>query len=404
MTKNRNAIHNRRAFWLTSLLVFPFVTPSAGALVTIGEQTDLYFNGSATVRVDDNIFLSDDNEESDTIFILSPGLELNIGSRQNANINIYYREDFYRYDDNDDLDDELSNVFFEAYMNQARLDLRVNASYQELNQPDASLLTVGIPDQLIEREEIRAGVRGEYEISELTSASLGFQYYQRDFESPLFVDRDSYTVPVNFYYALRPQVDVSVGYRFRHTDNGRRRNLIGINPPVFGPANDVADTDDHYFNVGVRGEVAPKLMGEANVGYQLREVDGGSDRDTLSFEVDFSHFTTASTTILVGLFRDFDTGGQGATHTRTGGGVGLRHAFNHLLTGSAGVNYYERNYERVGGVRREDETLDLHAGLTYSPIRYVDLSATYIYRTNDSTIDALEFDNNIFSVSASLRY
>jgi hypothetical protein len=367
--------------WVGSVILLPFMAPSAAALVSV-DQASLFFNGSATVRWDDNIFLDEANEESDMLFILSPGVELNIGTRTNANINLFYREDFYLYDDNSQLDSNQSNVFFESYWSQARLDLRLKASYQQLIQvtPEFAFL----PGQLVERDYYLASLRGEYELTELTSIASGVDYSQLDFKTQGFSSRESVSVPVNAYYEVTPQVDLSLGYRYRYTDVDLGSNFT-----------------DHYFNVGARGELAPKLIGEVRGGYQIRDFQVGGDSDIISFGVDLSHFTTPRTTLLAGLYRDFDVGGQGQSITSTGGSLGVRHTFSHLVSGHAGVNYFERSYS---GSPREDETLDLNVGVTYSPIVYLNLSANYIYRTNDSNFNQFEFNNNIFSLSAALRY
>lgn len=393
MIRTRNLTHFGLPLLAASVFALSFATPSASALVAIGDQAGLFFNGSASARWDDNIFLDSSNEESDLIFILSPGLELNVGTRGNSNVNLYYREDFYLYDDNSHLDSNQSNVFLESYWNQARLDLRFDASYQQLIQatPDFVL----IPGQLIERDYYRANLRGEYDISDRTSVASGVNWSRIDFQTRPFVDRDSLAVPVNFYYEMTPQVDLSLGYRFRHTDTGT------FGGGMFGPETSVSNYTDHYFNVGARGEVAPKLIGEARAGFQNRDIKDGGSESGVSFGVDFSHFTTPNSTLMAGIYRDFEVAGEGDSITATGGNLGLRHTFSHLIAGNAGVNYYERNYDRSS---RKDETLDLNVGVTYSPITYVDLSAGYIYRTNSSTSDAFEFDNNIFTVSAALRY
>jgi len=399
MIKKQTLTKQARTLWVTSALLFPFITPSAAALVSIGDSAEIFFNGSASVRYNDNLFLNKDNERSDTIFILSPGVELNVGKRANANVNLYYREDFYLYDKNSDLDTNTSNVFLESFWKQSRLDLRFDASFEQLIQttPDLVRNYSNIHD-LVERERIRANLRGEYEISELTSASAGIGYSKLDFKSPGFSDREIVTVPLNAYYSITPLVDLSLGYRFRHADVSDQTAYTYNNVPI--PAQARSDYQDHYFNIGARGELAPKLMGEARAGYQYRDVRDGGNRDTLSFSADVSHFTTANTTLLVGLFRDFDISVEGQSTTRTGGSLGVRHTFSHLISGTAGANYYERSYSGV----RKDKTLDVHVGATYSPITYLDLNATYIFRHNDSNINAVEFDNNIFSVSAALRY
>lgn len=371
-----------------STLALASAVPSAAALVSIGETANIYFNGSATARYDDNIFLRPNNEESDLIFIFAPGVELNVGRRANANFNLYYREDFYLYEDNSDLDTNISNIFLDAFYNMPRLDLRLDASYQELIQPETNLRAIGV-DGLIEREVYNASFRGEYEISERTSIASGVSGSKTDFDNNVFFnDTESFSIPVTLYYSLTPRFDLSAGYRYRYTDV-KRSGLSGSR-----------EYDDNYVNVGIRGEVLPKLMGEARVGYQERSVKGGGDDDGISFGVDFSHFLTPKITLLVGGYRDYETGGQGNSIETIGGSLGARYTFNHLVSATAGVNYFERDYDSG----RTDDTLDLNVGVSYSPISYVNLSAGYIFRTNDSNIGALEFDNNIFNLSASLRY
>ncbi len=408
MTSNRKISRVGLSLWVGTGFLLSSLTPGAAALVTFGDQTGLFFNGSATVQWNDNIFLQPDNEESDLIYILSPGLELNVGARANANVNLFFRQDFFLYHDNSELDSDQSNAFLESYWNQPRLDLRFNASYQQLVQVTPDLARASVEGTLVERDLYNANLRGEYDISELTSASLGFAFTRLDFKSVGFVDRDTFAVPVNFYYAATPQLDLSAGYRYRYTENKTRRPFIGFDlngDPVFGAPQSVPNTTDHYFNLGARGELAPKLVGEARAGYQYREVENGPNRDTVSLSADFSHFTTPNTTLLFGLSRDFETGGLGITVTATGGSLGVRHTFSHLMAGSAGINYYERRYDRNSPDNgRKDETLDLNVGVSYSPIVYVDLSANYIYRTNDSSVQQFEFTNNIFSLSAALRY
>ncbi len=372
----------------TASLALASAVPSAAALVSIGDTANVYFNGSATARYDDNIFLRPNNEESDLIFIFAPGVELNVGKRANANLNLYYREDFYLYEDNSDLDTNVSNIFLDTFLNMPRLDLSFDASFQQLIQPEATLRLFGF-DGLIERDVYNANFRGEYEISERTSIASGVSGSKVDFDNDIFFnDSESFSIPVTLYYSLTPRFDLSAGYRYRHTDVDRN-----------GLANS-REYEDHYANVGIRGEVLPKLMGEARVGYQERRVEGGGNDDGVSFGLDFSHFLTPKITLLFGGYRDFETGGQGQSIDTVGGSLGARYTFNHLLSATAGVNYFERDYD----TGRTDDTLDLNVGVSYSPITYVNLSAGYIFRTNDSSVDALEFDNNIFNVSASLRY
>lgn len=371
-----------------SSLALASVVPSAAALVSIGDVANLYFNGSATARYNDNIFLRPNNEESDTIFIFAPGVELNVGKRANANFNIYYREDFHRYLDNSDLDNNYSNVFLDTYFSMPRLDLKLTASFMQLAQAE-SALRIATYNGLIERDVSNANLRGEYEISERTSVSAGLTGSKTKYVSNLhtigFRDNESFAVPVTLYYGLTPRFDLSAGYRYRYQDVKQGGS----------------EYDDNYGNVGIRGEIFPKLMGEAKVGYQRRSVKGGDSSDGLSFGLDLSHFITPKITLLAGGSRDYGVGGEGSSVLSTSGDIGARYAFNHLISATTGVGYSHRDYQASS---RTDETLDFNLGVSYEPITYVNLSAGYIFRTNDSNVNVLDFDNNIFHVSAALRY
>lgn len=397
MTSKNKLTYGALPFMAAATFTLPFSTATDAALVTIDSPAHLFFNGSATARWNDNIFLQSDNEEKDVLLLFAPGLELNIGDDSRANINVYYRHDFHVYTDNSRLDDDYSNLFLETTWDQARLDLSFDASFQQIAQalPDIP----GLAD-LVERDNYRADLSGEYDLTERTSLASGINYSRTNYTTSglNLTDRDSIGVPLNAYYALTPLVDISAGYRFRHTET----------------EGGAPDYNDNYFNVGARGELAPKLIGEARVGYQHREVkdDQFDDEDGISFGIDFSHFTTAKTTLLAGAYQDFSTGARGSSLTTTGGSLGVQHTFNHLFSGNAGVNYFERDWDRVtqadandfNSTTRNDETLDLNVGMTYSPNVYVDLSASYIFRTNDSNVNFADFDNNIVSLSAALRY
>ena len=92
----------------------------ASPLISIGDNAEVYFDGSSTARWTSNVFLSDENEEEDFLYILSPGFEFNIGNdASNADFTVLTRYDIVRYHDLTDLDVELLHVNYVVLTNQA---------------------------------------------------------------------------------------------------------------------------------------------------------------------------------------------------------------------------------------------------------------------------------------------
>ena len=80
-------------------------------LVSIGNNADIFFNGSSSLRWSSNIFSDADNEESDLSWTVSPGFEINVGRGvSNADLTVITRYDVVKYQDNDQLDTELFHV------------------------------------------------------------------------------------------------------------------------------------------------------------------------------------------------------------------------------------------------------------------------------------------------------
>lgn len=73
---------NKKAYSLLAIAPSLWLAPlslNASPLVSIGDNADLFFNGSSSVRWTSNLFRDEVNETSDVIFTVTPGLELNVG-------------------------------------------------------------------------------------------------------------------------------------------------------------------------------------------------------------------------------------------------------------------------------------------------------------------------------------
>ena len=86
-------------------------------------------------------------------------------------------------------------------------------------------------------------------------------------------DRETYTVPVDIFYELTPKVDLSIGYQYTTSDVGSTENLVNFGGGPTGYKIGSYDSEGHFFNVGARGNLLPKLSGFFKVGYRTNDSD-----------------------------------------------------------------------------------------------------------------------------------
>lgn len=377
----------------SKLLIVPallsFAAPSlpAAPMVSIGDDVTIFFNGSAGIQYQSNIFYQETGEESDMLLTFSPGLELNYGQpASRSSFSAYVRYDVKRWDDNDNLDNE--NLYTEARYtyNDPVWQIAAGAQFYETDQNTRDIALVGT---LVEREITNLNFDAEYTISPKTSIASGAAYGKTDYKTGGFVDKETFSIPVNVYYAYSEKLDLSLGYRYRHTD------LDGG-----------ADRDDHFFNLGFRGEIYPKLDGFARAGIQHREIDGGGDDTSFAMESGLFYYMTPKTTFDFSIGQDFGSSAGGASTDETSFNFGVNYQFNPLISARAGLGYEMVDYNNA--IDREDDYFTGSISVVYTPNSYVSFSASYVYQDNDSENNTLggtnSFENNLFSLNASLRY
>ncbi|MCH8475178.1 MAG: outer membrane beta-barrel protein [Opitutales bacterium] len=358
----------------------------ASPLISVGDNGAIFFNSSATIQWDDNIFLDAQDEEEDFVFILSPGLEFSAIDTRDVSLRVLYREDFYLYADNSQLDYNASRVNGDLRYNSEVLELEAGASLLQSRQ---NTQDANIPGGQVRRTVIAGNINGEYAFSDIFSVGAGFSVRDTDYKNQSLRDRTVYTVPVDVFYAVTPLTSLSLGYRYRHSD-------------IQGGG--TGDTDDHFFNIGVRGEFTPALSGRIFAGYQYRDFDNISSIDGFSFGTDLDYVFTPLVSGTLRLERDYRINSGGGTVEATGGNLRLNYMVDPKVTLNGGISYYYHDYRRGSDSGRRDDYLVLNLGGVYNLNEYSSISANYRLRDNDSNRAASEFTNNTISVSASVRY
>lgn len=365
---------------------------AAAPLVSVGDNTDIFFNGSSGLKWSSNVFRNNDDEEDDLLWSLTPGFEVNLGrGASNANLSILTQYEIRRYMDLDDLDTELFSIRANGSYRTSRLDMSASAYFREQKSATGD---VNVDDDLVEADRLGASVNGEYDFSPKFSFGAGLKYSETEYKAPydqVLADREKFDVPLDVFYELTPKVDLSIGYTYGESDVSR--------------LNSSKTNEYHFFNVGARGNLLPKLDGFFKVGYRDRDSDGSSD-STLGLDSSLTWSATPKMDAILGLSRDFGVGGEGNSTENTSVSLTTNYTLNSYFTATAFTDFIMRDYT----TDREDDQFRLGARLTYRPNQYWTLGAGYAYSENDSDDptrfdpSARSYEDHTLDFTASLRY
>ena len=383
------------------------IAVQAAPLVSIGDSVDVFFNGSSSLEWQSNVFSDESGAVDDFKLTLSPGFEVNVGrGLSNVDLSIITRYDIVRFDEVTDLDNELFHIKAVGSYAGSRLSVNGLVSYDE-SQSNGADGNDNQKGKLSASETTAANLNGEYTLSPKFSFGAGVNYNHREYAEGSSADRDTYTIPLDIFYELTPKVDLSIGYTYTSTE---------VSSTVSG-ASEVSgyDKEQHFVNVGARGDLLPKLNGSFKIGFNTMDSDdpstrdgngpeGRSDRDSdssLGLDASFTYLATAKVSTNLNLNRNFDVAGQGESTEATRVDLSANYSINTQYTATANLGYTLREYVDTG---REDDNYRTGVSLSYVPNQYWRFSTGYNYTENDSNDDGQSYEAHVINVSASLRY
>lgn len=388
-----NATKNCLKLFLTGCaLLLPGIFLTAAPMVSIGNNTDLFFNGRASLELNDNITLDPSNELDDVVFHFVPGIEINFGRGQtNADFTILWQEDFVRYTEEDQFDSQQTSVIASGSYETPKFSGSLNLAYLERQSNTNNVNFIG---NLIDQDVVTGSAQGEWVLTPKTSFGAGVNYddiaYQ-GFAETIIPDRQTLSIPINFYYAISPKLDLSAGYQYRDVDIEDQNSIIGNDP------------EDHFLNVGLRGEFNPKLTGNIRVGFQERSfsVAGQDDESSLAVDGELVWEASPKVQVTTRLFSDFGIGGAGGSIEQRGIDLNLDYGLSQLWFMGANLGFENSDYVNS---TREDDLIDFGVNVRYVPNEYVTFSAGYSYADNDSSLAIADYSQNVLKLTASLRY
>lgn len=359
----------------------------ACAFLHIGEEAKLYVDSNLQARYESNIFKNEVNAKDDFIFVFSPGLRLKFGSEHSPHKLFFtFREDFYVYTQHKRLNHQDANVRFNGELCFCRLSLVPHFSYSEKaqNTPDAN-----VADQLIKSRHLRAGLGIEYELTCKFTLASGVHFYNKNYNTVVpsdpLVDLYQYTIPVNLYYQVTPKLQLGPSYAYKHYHLEKAR-----------------DFNDHFFGLGVRGELACNLCIEGHVGGVRRVINRKTSTANFQSDLMLKWNPAPRLSTYAKGYRNYDASAFGPSILNTGAEIGSTYDLTCFLDLKTSLNFNRTDYRTFN--KREDDSWQFNGSLEYKYDPFVILSSGYIFQKNDSNLAGNSFCNHIAFFRARLVF
>jgi len=367
---------------------FTALSGLALAAFSLGDQAKVFVTGSAGISYDDNLLQTETGKLSDTIFTLSPGLDVEFGK---AEANLFsvlsFQEEIKRYMDTSGLDSNLAKISLRSNFKRGMDTGKFNAGYTQTNQ---NTPVSGVPG-LLRRNIFNAGGSGEWEVRQGKDRfGLGISYEDTDYNQTTLADSQIYTIPVNYYYEFNPKNFLSAGFSYRKAD---------LHTPSTGAKTDYTD---YKYNIGWRRDEDPKLTGTFNVGFNQRQPDVGKSESSFDVNANLSYKATASTGYTFGLSNDFGQSSVGVSQKTFRANLGVNHQIDQRWSADGQTSFSTTDYL---GARRDDYW-DAKVALRWIafPKYGVTLEASYGYKNNSSNVAGSSYNGSILGLTASARY
>lgn len=368
----------------------------SGPNISLGDNVSLVVTADLAARHDDNLYLSSTNKVSDTITSVTPGAELRFGQRSLAHGSLIYRSAFTHYTRNTSPNVTLGSGTADFGYDNGSIILDGFGSYQQLNQNTSA--TAGLGGSTVYRQTSSVlGGNIERVTSAKTSVRAGAAVNRTDYASGGLMGTDDVSVPLTFFYKTTPKLDLSIGYTYTKVTPQQEGNPT---------------SKDSYYNVGLRGDITPKLSGNFSVGYRTREVALNPQERLIGFDGSFNYEVSAKSGLVLSLSRNFSAGVQGESLKSDSYGLRFNTEPNSQLQFTAGLSYRRDAYglpvfdpsRPASLLMREDSYWQTDLAVTYLFNSWLSMSLDGTFRRNHSTIPGVEFSDNILGVSMGLRY
>ncbi len=352
-------------------------------------QVNPYLNLRQQYR--SNIYLTADDEISDFITFLSPGVRFYM-PRADGEFELDYRADLLFYRDNSREDTDRHLVLLKG-------DWIIGRNYDFVIQNRLHITDDPATSELTELEDRTRNTfnTGLTRTGNNVSLGAGFTSVLDDYKDRDDLDRTENYITLDGYYTVRPKTDIHMRYRRGEIKYDRKTPL--------------RDASYDELTAGVTGRISPKITGEIRAGYQWRDYDDPARQDfgggVVVARAVHQMNTRVRTTLDIARGAEESTFGDNSYYAYTSFNLGYEHIMGRKHVARAGAGYRNNDYpEAVGGFSREDDIWSFSLGWDYNIRKWAVLGISYEHRKRDSDYPLHDYDyiDNRVSIHCSLSF
>ena len=364
----------------------------------------------------DNLFNESDNKEDDWITVISPGLWASFpaSNRQPLQVTTYnsapgglevtrfpmeVRRRFqgyglYRADITEHAHFSEEDNVFQRAEGLLNVNFRGGLSLELLDifQIDHDPYGTGAPENPRQLDKFTSNLvqfMANYRITPKTRVRADVSHYSLEFDNTErngFRERDDLVASLFLFHRVLPKTSALLQYDYINIDY--RENIL-------------SDSTEHRFLTGILWDITSKSRGTIKVGYGLRQVDQGDNRNDLIGEARLDHRFTPKTSAYLQFTRrveETDIADTSAvlSHRLL---LGYRQRVAPRWTAAADLNYtreaYQGEFTSNGETgERTDDNYGARVGLGYLFRSWLNFGLGYIYLDRNSNFDNFSYTNN----------
>ncbi len=350
----------------------------------------------------DNIVLAPRDETKDFIWIISPGIFVDLPARQYS-LRLAYRADILRYKDEDQL-----NTTHHTLQGEARVNFTGGLSLSASDEFKRTTEFTGFPvpelTERIDRNQNLLKAGAEYTVRERIGLALDYSHFWVDYrDEPIFdeLDRMDQQIGVTLFFRVLPKTSILGEYDYqwiRYDQDAVARDR---------------DSNSNKFKVGLKGDLTEKTTLIGKVGYEFKNYDNPARDDWRGLIVELEaiyKYQEPSQLRLFGARANFESTFEGNNFfVATYGGVEVRHQLRPrlllVLTGLIGSNDYPES-TTVGTETKErlDRFYQVSAALRYQIRQWLAVEGAYDHLVRDSNFADFDYTNNRVRTTVSLTF
>jgi hypothetical protein len=351
----------------------------------------IYPSTSVSGSYNDNILATDDDEEDDFIFTVSPEIAVRSNFPRHS-LNFGVRSDVGRYVDHTDEDfwdfGAAAGGRLDITRNN-RLTAEVSAGREHEDRDDPEDPGADVTEEPVEYYVYTGSLGFEQDFNRLNFGLLGTfdrnDYDEQGEESDEDLrDRNIYGARLRTGYFVSPRINTFIQgvYEREQRDAGNKSGR---------------DNDVYSAAVGTAIDFTGLLFGEAFVGWSLQEFDE-SDFDSqngLNYGINLTWNPTQLTSLRLDGTSGFESSQVGASNLESQIGLRVDHELLRNVLIGGRVAYTRDDFQDVN---RTDNRFDVGPDITYLLNRYLSVGAGYVFTKQDSDDNQEEFTRNLITL------